>query len=163
MQFCCKISCKSFFWSNTALCWKPSPPRVCLSSACCWRSRSIATTTSTSWRRFRRSWCSSTKVCLHLWVTAFCFPVSVVLSLSWSRRFEKLCLPSPSWRVERRGHTEVVLWSPRRQGEERFPRADEEICRVAEERRGRYVSLVANLLSFLEKDQLKEYKCTSWP
>lgn len=50
--------------SNTAHCWRPSPPRACLSSPSCWRSRSTATTISTSWRPSRRSWCFFTKVCL---------------------------------------------------------------------------------------------------
>ncbi len=50
--------------SNTAHCWRPSPPRACLSSRSCWRYRSTATTISTSWRPSRRLWCFFTKVCL---------------------------------------------------------------------------------------------------
>ena len=58
LAFCLSL----FVLSNTAFCWKRSPPRAFLSSPCCWRSRSTATTTSTSWRPSRRSWCCFTKV-----------------------------------------------------------------------------------------------------
>lgn len=116
-----------FLCSNTAFCWKPSPPRVYLSSASCWRSRSTATTTSTSWRPFRRSWCSSTKVSASRQVGVWVFIV----------RHQRSVLPPNSWRVERGGHNEVVLRRPPFKGEERLPRADEDIRRVAEERRGR--------------------------
>lgn len=50
--------------SNTARCWTPSRHKACLNSLCSWRSRSTATTTSTSWRPSRRLWCCSTKVCV---------------------------------------------------------------------------------------------------
>lgn len=73
-----------FSSSNTPRCWLCSAPKANQSWSSSRRFRNTVTTTSISWKPFRRSWFSSTKVSTHL-IPPLRSHVLLPLFEGWSR------------------------------------------------------------------------------